>query len=133
MQIIEIPKYKELSVKEIWPKVKDIESLKPYFPDLKVNEYPDREFMWTILSILKPKTNNILIENSKENRGVENKEDKEDLIKIAQNIFKINENINPESKLDINFKILILLEQEWESCILPQKIVQTPEIQKSAK
>ena len=39
--------------------------------------------MWDILSTLKPKTTNTLIEDAIKNRGVENEEDKEDLIKIA--------------------------------------------------
>ena len=80
---IEIPKFKKLSVKEVWQKVKSFDSLKAYFPDLKDNEYPDRQFMWNILSILKPKMTNTLVEDAIKNRGVENEEDKEDLIKIA--------------------------------------------------
>ena len=39
--------------------------------------------MWTILTTPKSKTANILIQNAMENRGVENEEEKEDLIRIA--------------------------------------------------
>ena len=80
---IEIPKFKELSVKEVWSKVKNFESLKSYLIDLKDNEYPGRQFMWDILSTLKPKTTNTLVEDAIKNKGVESKEDKESLIKIA--------------------------------------------------
>ena len=54
---------------------------------MKISEYPDRSFMWAILSTLKPRTTQKLIEDAVKNRGIENDESNEDLIKIAPEFY----------------------------------------------
>ena len=54
---------------------------------MKISEYPDRSFMWAILSTLKPRTTEKLIEDAVKNRGIENEESNEDLFKIAPEFY----------------------------------------------
>ena len=55
---------------------------------MKISEYPDRSFMWAILSTLKPRTTQKLIEDAVKNKGIKNKESNEDLlIKIAPEFY----------------------------------------------
>ena len=77
------PKYKELSVGNVWAVVKGIDDIAEYFPDFGENELPDRHFMWDVLNTIKPRTTKKLIDTAIQNRGVDNEEDKDDLIEIA--------------------------------------------------
>ena len=54
---------------------------------MKISEYPDRSFMWAVLSTLKPRTTQKLIEDAVKNRRIENEESNEDLIKIAPEFY----------------------------------------------
>ena len=47
---------------------------------MKISEYLYRSFMWAILSTLKPRTTQKLIEDAVKNKGIKNKESNEDLI-----------------------------------------------------
>ena len=80
---VDVPIYKELSAKVIWEKVKNLPDVKDYFPDLKENELPDREFMWNILHTLKPRSTKTLIDKAMKNRGVDNEETKDNMVEIA--------------------------------------------------
>ena len=52
---INVPKYDELSVKNIYPSIKDDAELMQYFPDqLPENRWPDRTYFFTILNTLRP-------------------------------------------------------------------------------
>lgn len=50
---------------------------------LRTNQLPDREFMWNVLHTLKPQSTKALIEDAFKNRGIENEEDKNEMIEIA--------------------------------------------------
>ena len=67
--MLPIPKYKELAVKPIWEHVKEVEELAKYFPTLKDNELPDREFLWGILGILRREAWQKLIDETRKVRG----------------------------------------------------------------
>ena len=54
---------------------------------MKISEYLYRSFMWAILSTLKPRTTQKLIEDAVKNKGIKNKESNEDLIKIAPEFY----------------------------------------------
>ena len=54
---------------------------------MKISEYLYRSFMWAILSTLKPRTTQKLIEDVVKNKGIKNKESNEDLIKIAPEFY----------------------------------------------
>ena len=50
-----VPKYDELSVKNIYPSIRNDPELMMYFPNqMAKNRLPDREYMFTILNTLKP-------------------------------------------------------------------------------
>ena len=50
-----------------------------YFPDLKDNEIPDRQYMWKILNTLKPFATKELISNAQKNQSIENEDNIDDL------------------------------------------------------
>ena len=55
VKIINVPKYDEVSVKNLWPHCNGIPELMVYFPDkLPKNRLPDREFFFNILNSLNP-------------------------------------------------------------------------------
>ena len=50
-----IPKYDELSVKNIFPHLLEDPEIMAYFPSkMAENRWPDRTYMFTILNTLKP-------------------------------------------------------------------------------
>ena len=51
MQIshFEIPSYPELATKHVWPLIKENHDLLFYFPDLKDNQLPEKDFMYGII------------------------------------------------------------------------------------
>ena len=63
------PKYKEISVAQIWKFIKEVDELYVYFPDYSESELPEREFLWTIISTLKPDETKAII-NKLENSEV---------------------------------------------------------------
>ena len=81
-ELLPIPKYKELSTKNVWMKVEQVLDLMKYFPNLENNELPDSDFMWTILSTLRKDEVKKLVKNAWSGRDVGNEEDKQELISI---------------------------------------------------
>ena len=77
-----IPKYKELSVKEVWKFVKEEPELIKYFHDIYKGQLTDRSFMWTILSTLRTEACRTLIETKRNERGEDSEEQKDELIEI---------------------------------------------------
>ena len=59
-----------------------------YFPSYEDKEYPDREYMWSILSTLKRDATEFLVTEAREKRSVENKANTDDLIEICPQILK---------------------------------------------
>lgn len=59
------PKYKEVSLKVLWPLVKEIDELSVYFLDLGDDELPDREYLWTVISTLRPNATAKLVEDAR--------------------------------------------------------------------
>ena len=57
LRVVKVPKYDELSVKQVWPKMQAQEDLMLYFPDPLPDEKerePDRTYMFNILNTLRP-------------------------------------------------------------------------------
>ena len=54
---------------------------------MKITEYPDRNFMWAIMSTLKPCSTQKLIEDAGKIRGIENEEITQLLFKIATEFY----------------------------------------------
>ncbi len=60
----------------MWPFVKELEELGNYFPDLKDNILPEREFMWSIVSTIVPGVANSLLEDVRKTRTKGTEENK---------------------------------------------------------
>ena len=70
-----IPKYDELSVKNIFPHLKADPEVMAYFPNqMAQNRWPDRTYMFTILNTLKPDyVQNIVLHASKMRNSAQGK------------------------------------------------------------
>ena len=84
---LHIPQYKELSVKNLWPLVKDVADLMAYFPDYKQNQYPWRVHMFAILSTLRYTDIVNMIGNARKNRSLNNEDNEEELIHISKKMY----------------------------------------------
>ena len=80
MQVV--PKYRELSTRQIWTYVKGCQGLMIYFPDYTESQLPDREFMFAIISTVYPKSLRELVEKAREKRSLKEDADKDELIEI---------------------------------------------------
>ena len=70
--IIEVPKYEKLSIAKIWTIVKETDDIFQYFPDYSNKQFPDRDYMFSILWTLRFDTMQKMIENAHKNRELEN-------------------------------------------------------------
>ena len=77
-----MPRYKEFSCKIIWSFVKEVPELLKYFPDLEKDEVPDRTFLWTVLSTLRPIGWKSILEEARKIRTEQSGEDQNELIEI---------------------------------------------------
>jgi hypothetical protein len=82
------PKYKELSVYKLWPFIKEVDELMLYFPDYEEDEFPERDFLYTVISTLQPDVTKKLIQEAREKRSVHKTEDEEELVELDSEIKK---------------------------------------------
>ena len=81
-----VPRYKEFSVKNIWPFVKEVDELSIYFPDYTEHQLPDRRFMFVILGTFKYEQLLNMIDNAREQRSISQQQPSEDYVYIEKNI-----------------------------------------------
>ena len=62
------PKYRELSVTKLWPYIKELPELNQYFPTLKEDELPERDYMWTIISTVNLEVTSKFIKDARKDR-----------------------------------------------------------------
>ena len=86
VKLFHIPNYKQLSTKELWKLVREVEDLMIYWPDYGEGTLPGKEFIVGIISTLKPEETEILIEETRKKRSVSNEEDVKGLVSIEKNI-----------------------------------------------
>ena len=86
MIYFEIPNYPELGVKHVWPLVKENNNLLDYFPDYTQNQQPEKEFMYAVLSTLKPDEVRALVASSVMHRAPISQDDKADLIEVTHEL-----------------------------------------------
>ena len=104
-----LPSYRELSVKEIWPNFKDDSLIKVHMPDLDEKELPEKEFFFGLLAALYNQETLKLVESAREKRALTQEEDKEELIEIEPSIFKeIQSLMDFKSKLLWETKLILL-------------------------
>ena len=81
-----VPRYKELSVINLWSYVKDLPEFCKYFPDYQESEYPERDFLIAVISKVYPDALEQLIEDARESRAVNNIEETANLIELTPSI-----------------------------------------------
>ena len=77
-----------MSISKIWPLVKEIEDLNAFFTDLEENEYPEREYLWTIVSTLSSENTKELIKTARNKRTTKERADQNSLIQIDPSIYQ---------------------------------------------
>ena len=83
---IEIPAYAELSVNNLYSKLKDHVHLKMHLPDYNDNVLPDKQFFYPLISTLFPKEVIEIVKEARKKRSLEKQENDDELIKLAPNI-----------------------------------------------
>ena len=102
MKYLEIPRYKELSVKYIWSFVREVQALSSYFPTLQPNQLPDRDFMLSVLSTIRYDELHKMIQNARKHRSIKALEANDDLIHISKKMYeKINGVLTQKRKKSI--------------------------------
>ena len=101
-----MPKFPELSVEKIWPFIKDDPELSKYFPKYKAKQMPNRDYLWTVLSTIRPDQVSNLRKEALEKRSVQNDKEIGETIKISNKWMKsLNNTIDIPSKI-MNLKSL---------------------------
>ena len=98
-----MPKFPELSVEKIWPFIKDDSELSKYFPKYKAKQMLNRDYLWTVLSTIRPDQVSNLRKEALEKRSVQNDKEIGETIKISN---KWMESLN--NTIDIPSKIMNL-------------------------
>ena len=120
--IIDIPKYEELSVKNIWPFVKAADDdLCEYFPDYSDKQIPDRDFMFSILWTFRYSVNEKMVEDACKNRTLANKENEEQSVYIQNDLFNEIANVLVQK----NKYLYLILKQLRETLLFYLKSLQS--------
>ena len=77
-----------MSVAKLWPYIKEVPELNQYFPSLKGGEFPEREFMWTIISTINPEATSKIIKDARNNRRSVDSIDQNELVEVDPTLFK---------------------------------------------
>ena len=78
-----VPRYKELRVRDIWDKIKDIEEYTVYFPDFAEKQQPERDYLIGIISSLNPEATKIIVKEARDKRSIVQKDNPGELVKIT--------------------------------------------------
>ena len=81
-----VPKYKELSLKEVWRHILDVNGLKIYFSDYKEGELPERDFKFVVVCTVYSKSLRKQIETLRKKRSIKSNEENDDAIEICEEI-----------------------------------------------
>ena len=99
--IIGIPKYEELSIKNIWPLLKDNDDLLEYFLNYSDKQVPDSDFKFSLLwSFWFNVIQKMVDDAGKKNRALESNENENQFVYIQNDIF--NEISNVLAQKSIN-------------------------------
>ena len=81
-----IPRFKELSVENIWPLVKVAGDLNEYFLDYKSNQLLERSFMFSIWATLRYDAIKTMVENARRNRALEVQDKGDELVYVNKKL-----------------------------------------------
>ena len=96
---MEVPRYKELSVSNLWPLVSEVPELIQYFPKFQPNQLPDRDYMNSILATFRNVEFKTIILNARKNRSLKAPESDENFIHINKKLYdEINAVSNQQRK-----------------------------------
>ena len=86
---IVVPRFKQLSVENVWKLVVEIYELRCYFPDLKVHQLPNREFIFSMLATFKGDLLKRMIYNARKFRVIDSSENENenDFVYIRNEIY----------------------------------------------
>ena len=86
LKTVNVPKYDELSVKQVYPMIKNDPQLNKFFPDkYPKGRIPDRVYTFNVLNSLKPKYVSDMIKHAQTQRNaVTEKDDHNDEIYISK-------------------------------------------------
>ena len=86
VKTFDVPQYSELSVRKLYPYIKDTQDLNIFFPDYDNSELPERKFMISVLCTIRPDEIAQLVKDSRKKRSVIENDDNTELIKIRSSI-----------------------------------------------
>ena len=84
---IEILRYKELSVSDIWSLIKEVPDFVQYFLDYKANQIPSRKFMFNIVSTFRFEEIIKMVQIARKNRSAKSPDDENDLVHITKQLY----------------------------------------------
>ena len=87
VNMIFVPRFKELATKKVWEAFREHEYVSQYFPDYTNKQVPDRVFMWTILSSVAEKYAINIVHNARYSRSLVNEDEESNLIEITKEIY----------------------------------------------
>ena len=86
MQSLVVPRFKELSVKQIWELVKNISNYAQYFPDFEGSKLPERDYLIAIISTLDPEATKMIVQQALDKRSIMESPNDGDLVKITKEL-----------------------------------------------
>ena len=102
---IEVPEYKELSVKNVWPKFKNDKFLLQFLPDMKDGQLPERDFFTVYLGQYTKRDKKSVVYCSRNNRSLVEESVEDDKVAIDPEILKELENVlNLRSKFNLQYE-----------------------------
>lgn len=80
---MDVPDFRELSTKNLWPRFRTNNYISDYFPDLKEHEFPEREFMYNIVNTLYPYELSKVVAKAYDYREVDERLYQEEMIELT--------------------------------------------------
>ena len=83
-----VPRFKELSVYKVWPKITEVNDLMQFFLDYKQNQLPERNYMCSILATFKLNKVKAMIKNARDNREIKKPSNNDRLVHIEKKLYE---------------------------------------------
>ena len=84
LYLIDVPDYEELSMKSVYPKLKNNQFLSTYLPDTENCKFPEKDFFYTILAIAYPQETEDLIKQARKNRAITTAHEENQMIEVQK-------------------------------------------------
>ena len=96
--------------------------LNKYFLILKENQFPERSFMWTIISTLRPDATKKLIEEARKHCSIKPDENRDNLVEVDPEIFKEIQSVVSQKGTHLCFPYTYYFSAHRKSSIFAQII-----------